>query len=77
MEGKAENEALDVESGAWANSNRLGGSQYSEVQKMGSVRPNAAVTRLPRHITRRNCGLARYSASQGIRNPLDQPSHTY
>ena len=59
----------------WANSNRLGGFQYSGT-KMGSVRPNAAVTRLTRHITGRNRGLARYSASQGIRNPLDQPSHT-
>ncbi len=58
-----------------ANSNRLGGFQYSGT-KMGSVRPNTAVTRLTRHITGRNRGLVTYSASQGRRNPLDHASHT-
>lgn len=58
-----------------ANSNRLGGFQYSGT-KSGSVKPNGAMTQLERHMATRCCGNEAYSSPQGSMNALDQTSQT-
>ena len=58
-----------------ANSNRLGGFQYSGT-KIGSVNPNGAMNTLARHMAARCRGNSAYSRTQGARNALDQTSHT-
>ena len=58
-----------------ANSNRLGGFQYSGT-KSGSVNPNGAMKMLAHHIAARCRGNNEYSKAQGSKNALDQTSHT-
>ena len=58
-----------------ANSNRLGGFQYSGT-KIDSVNPNGAMNTLARHIAIRCCGNSAYSRTQGSKNALDQTNHT-
>lgn len=58
-----------------ANSNKLGGFQYSGT-KSGSVKPNGAMITLDRHMATRCCGNRAYSRPHGSKNALDQISHT-
>ena len=58
-----------------ANSNRLGGFQYSGTN-IGSVSPNRAMNPLAHNIVTLCLGKSAYSNSQGSKNALDQINHT-
>ena len=58
-----------------ANSNRLGGLQYSGTNT-GSVNLNGAMNTLDHRIATRCRGNGAYSGTRGSKNALDQTSHT-